>query len=123
MNQPRPHLEFDSFGYRIENAPYERLAKVMTKMGVMDTQFKILLNEGFGLLVFPRSNPTIYFSVTKPQMDAIAQDIRGQEFETEGEREDAVLGLKLGTTLAIALTEKSARDYLLAKIAQHNAND
>jgi hypothetical protein len=114
-------LEFGNLGYRIESATYEKVAAAFARLGVYDTDLKLLLRTGHGVLVAPGGNPDIFFVVTEETMKQIVQDVQFTKFKKKQDREQAILASKIGTSVAVALTESYAKTVFLAKIAQHNA--
>jgi hypothetical protein len=114
-------LEFGDVKYRVESAPYEKIAKSFARLGVFDTDLKLLLRTGHGVLVAPGGNPDIFFVVTEDMMKQIAQDTQLTKFKKKEDEEQAILASKIGTSVAVALARDYAKTVFLAKIAQHNA--
>ena len=112
-------LELDLVKYRIEKAPYITIARLMRGMGCGDSNLKVLLKKAHGIVVFPGDNPDIYFVVTEETMKQIAQDMENNKSEGDA-RAHVILGLKIGTTTCMGLSEEQCKENWEQMIRRHN---
>lgn len=116
-------IDYEVVKYRVESATFKAIAAALEANGVHADKVRPLLVRSHNLVIKDSDdadNLTIYYIVTQPMCDAIAQEIATSKIK-EDDQPAYIFSAKVGMAPAMGLTEKTVRETFHGKIAEHNA--